>query len=1072
MSLYSEIDIKTRQVINEISNEMYHSESSRNIQKGKRVHTLNRNIPLNIVEYDDNIECSGKVPSETSNKNYKIFFNIDKDDKEIIYTACNCMDYENNGYYSDNYMCKHIVAGIFRLFDYLAKENFFDEEKNTELEFLKIFNDDISREEQINLEVIVHIDKNSFASNFDVSLKIGFEKLYLVKNIIEFFNARNTGNELVLGKLLSYSSNDYSFSESDEKVLNFLELAILSLDRMRESLGVRGIRNIGSKGKFLKLDKRSLRPFLECIKDKDFKISIEGTMYEDIKVIKENLPMQINLKESKDNIEVDINKFNSLTLENDVCFYKNSLYIPSYEQRNYLSKLNELTSKKEKIEISKDNLEVLFEKVIPRLKRVGEVKVDKKINDKILMGDFKAEFYLDKHRGNVYIEDKISYGDTLVKDAGDKYIVRDGKKEYELYQNITKLGFRKQDDKYVFCKDDEELFYFIDKGVQSLNKLGDVFYSESFKKFNIVKSPSVSVDIKERQDYLDFSFEVENVEQNDIKKIISAINSGKKFFKLSEDSFIDLSGKELSGFVDLMDNVDNIKVSADDNVYRVNKNRAMYLADYLETKKNSFVKGTKLIDKLSKKFKAMKKMEFELPSGLNATLRDYQIEGFKWFKTLTHFGFAGVLADEMGLGKTIQTITYILSEEGKKTLVVTPTALVYNWKNEFEKFAPSLKIGIAHGTKKQREDILNNIEEYDVILTTYGTIKNDGFYDEYEFDIMIIDEAQNIKNSVAKSAIAVKSVNAKNKFALTGTPIENNLLELWSIFDYAMPGYLFNRNKFTRTFMSGESKYNDLNKAINPFILRREKKQVLKELPDKMEKQFFVELSKEQKKLYSTYVKDLRGKMENSEDKSKVEVFAYLMKLRQLCLEPSIVYKDYKGENSKLDMAMNLVDGYIENGHKILLFSQFTGVLSTIKDTLDKKRIEYSYIDGSVKAKDRLTEVDDFNNSKDKKVFLISLKAGGTGLNLTSADVVIHFDPWWNPAVEDQATDRAHRIGQENKVEVIKLISKGTIEEKIVKLQEDKKDIIEKVMTGNLSNGSILSSLSEKEIINLFEADF
>ena len=521
-----------------------------------------------------------------------------------------------------------------------------------------------------------------------------------------------------------------------------------------------------------------------------------------------------------------------------------------------------------------------------------------------------------------------------------------------------------------------------------------------------------------------------------------------------------------------MDNVDNIKVSADDNVYRVNKNRAMYLADYLETKKIGFVKGTKLIDKLSKKFKEMKKMEFELPSGLNATLRDYQIEGFKWFKTLTYFGFAGILADEMGLGKTIQTITYILSEEGKKTLVVTPTALVYNWKNEFEKFAPSLKVGIAHGTKKQREDILNNIDDYDVILTTYGTIKNDDFYDEYEFDIMIIDEAQNIKNSVAKSAIAVKSVNAKNKFALTGTPIENNLLELWSIFDYAMPGYLFNRNKFTRTFMSGESKYNDLNKAINPFILRREKKQVLKELPDKMEKQFFVELSKEQKKLYSTYVKDLRGKMENSEDKSKVEVFAYLMKLRQLCLEPSIVYKDYKGENSKLDMAMNLVDGYIENGHKILLFSQFTGVLSTIKDTLDKKGIEYSYIDGSIKAKDRLTEVDDFNNSKDKKVFLISLKAGGTGLNLTSADVVIHFDPWWNPAVEDQATDRAHRIGQENKVEVIKLISKGTIEEKIVKLQEDKKDIIEKVMTGNLSNGSILSSLSEKEIINLFEADF
>jgi SNF2 family DNA or RNA helicase len=410
-----------------------------------------------------------------------------------------------------------------------------------------------------------------------------------------------------------------------------------------------------------------------------------------------------------------------------------------------------------------------------------------------------------------------------------------------------------------------------------------------------------------------------------------------------------------------------------------------------------------------------------------------------------------------------------LSEEDKKFLIVCPTSLIFNWKEEIEKFAKGLKVLIMHGS--ERTESAENINEYDVILTTYGTLRMDiDFYKGFIFDFFIIDEAQNIKNASAQNTQVVKEIKAKTRFALTGTPMENNLTELWSIFDFIMPGYLYSKQRFEEKFiLNYQDNLESFKLLIKPFVLRRTKKEVIKELPDKIEKKLLIEMTAAQKAVYSTYIKSVREIVKNSD--SKIEIFSYLTKLRQLCLDPSLIIEDYEGGSGKLEMAVELIKDHIESEGKVLLFSQFTSALYKLGESLKKEGIEFFYIDGKTKPNDRIQRVKDFNSSKDNNVFLISLKAGGTGLNLTSANLVIHFDPWWNPAVEAQASDRAHRIGQKNLVEVIKLVARGTIEEKIIKLQEDKKELIDNILTGDLENSNLMNSLTKEELTQLFIRD-
>lgn len=445
-------------------------------------------------------------------------------------------------------------------------------------------------------------------------------------------------------------------------------------------------------------------------------------------------------------------------------------------------------------------------------------------------------------------------------------------------------------------------------------------------------------------------------------------------------------------------------------------------------------------------------------------------------KTLGHFGFGGILADEMGLGKTLQMIAVLLDQkqEGHTSLVVCPASLVYNWKAEFKKFAPEMKAETITGSQGERKKLISNWRAYDVLITSYDLLKRDiDLYDDKKFFYEILDEAQYIKTHTTANAKACKVIQADRRVALTGTPIENNLSELWSIFDFLMPGFLYSYETFKNQFETIIVKDQDqdasrhLKQMISPFILRRKKMDVLTELPDKIEETIKVRFEDKQQKLYDSQVLKMSKQLSETSDESfgrnKIQILAELMRIRQICCEPGLLFENYEGESAKRQACLEMIRNAIEEGHKILLFSQFTSMLEILEKELNKEEISCYKITGQTKKEDRLKLVEQFN-ANDIPVFLISLKAGGTGLNLTGADIVIHYDPWWNLAAQNQATDRAHRIGQDKIVSVYKIIAEGTIEEKIVELQDKKSELAETILSGEIAN---ISSMSKEELLAL-----
>lgn len=435
-------------------------------------------------------------------------------------------------------------------------------------------------------------------------------------------------------------------------------------------------------------------------------------------------------------------------------------------------------------------------------------------------------------------------------------------------------------------------------------------------------------------------------------------------------------------------------------------------------------------------------------------------------------------------GKTIQMLSVIVdyvqnNKNRKASLVVSPSSLTLNWQNEAQKFAQGLKTLVINGTLTERKRKIEEIEQYDLVITSYDLLKRDielYIKKDYHFRYIIADEAQYLKNSNTQNAKSIKKIKADTRYALTGTPIENSLSELWSIFDFIMPGYLFNYKYFKTTYETPIIKEEDkkamekLRMLIEPFILRRNKKEVLTELPDKTITVLNNEMGEEQKRIYLTYLaqakQEIAEKIElDGYEKSHMQILAALTRLRQICCHPSLFIRDYKDTSSKLEQCMEILQDATSSGHKILLFSGYTSMLEIIEKELKQKNITYFKLTGSTKVEERIELVEEFNKNPDIKVFLISLKAGGTGLNLTGADIVVHYDPWWNLSTENQATDRAYRIGQKNNVQVYKLITKNSIEEKIYELQQKKAELVDNMLS---TKTSFINKLSKDEIMRLW----
>ena len=1021
----------------------------------------------------------GSVLNDDKNWDYNTHIKINMKNSDIVGTNCSCETFKENSKHIKNYVCKHISA-TNDVFYSLAKKKMQKNKlkSNNKPKLVKEKNKEHKGKEKrfLSLDInIKHMVKEG-VTLFNCEFRIGAGNLNLILDLKDFLYKNSLKKPLKFNDGFTYNPLKDEFLDEDKRVLQF----------------VASHKDMIS-GRYLRLKQNNLKDFLKLIDEKKkINFNFNSINYE-VKVKKENVPVALTLKEGKEGFVLSHHKKFPVILNNsgDVMFFDRNLYLPRKRQLEYYIPIHKLFLKNNTITYKKslENLRNLLEELKNISKNIVLDENVRVFKEKLM----KTTFNLYKNKGKIYCNVKIDYCGyiiDLIRDEKDNSFLRDLKSEKYIEFQLERFKFIKREEDFCFIGNEEEMYELFSKGIKRLRELGEVLLSEELKEFKVLDSSLISSELKELSNFYKLKFDFGDFELRELRESIEAMKRGDRFYR-TKKVYLDLEDPGIVNFLNLLEDLglENIK----DNEVYIDKSKVLYIQEKLKDRNLSFIKGGNVLQEIVGKLLNKEFKRKLVPRALNAELRPYQKEGFKWINEITDLGFGGVLADDMGLGKTLQIIAFLLSQKKSKSIVVVPTSVIYNWMDEFEKFAPSIKIGLVHGSKSKRDKVLRDFkrglgikveegnlkeksyEKYDVLLTTYGTLKNDEkAYENLSFDYCIIDEAQNIKNPVAQATLSVKNIKSRCNIALTGTPIENNLMELWSIFDFVMPGYLFTKERFRERFILDESNLIELKSLITPFILRRLKEDVLSELPEKLEKKYLVEMKGKQKQLYSFYIKAIKNQLnENkSSEKSgrdKINLFAYLTKLREICLDPSLVVPDYTGGSSKLTVVKEIVKDASESGKKILLFSQFTSVLQKIEEDFKKEDISYLYLDGGTSAKDRVERVKKFNEDSNIKVFLISLKAGGVGLNLTSASVVIHFDPWWNPAVEDQATDRAHRFGQENKVEVIKLVAKDTIEEKIVLMQEDKRELIQSLMDGKTMDGKGLKRLTEEEISKLFE---
>lgn len=980
----------------------------------------------------------------------------------LLRANCNC------SYEGIHGKCKHIAAALLHF-----QEDIFSMDENEiirecSLDVLEEFRkeaalDKRSVKEELDLDVVFVWE----GSSFGFYLKIGNHQKYVLKQkLSRFFSVYHSNRgSIEFGKKLVYEPKKYYFNEQNTAILELVS-SYLEMRRYYEDI--------------IKLNDAQMKQFLKLLNGKGFIVEDVGT----VSSILNEFPWVPVVKKSDDetyvlDLSIDVEKFYPFTDDCEYVLYQTSVYRLNKQNANFICKM--FNNGINKLIFDKKDLSKFTNYIIPTIK--DNVIIDENIDDIIVVKKPIPKLYFDITLNSIICNLKFLYKDKEIDYfKNNSSIVRDIDYENEVIQDIVKEHFLVKDKKIILDGIDN-IGYFMEEGLPRLLEKYDVYTSKKLDTMNFISKINVhSMFSIGADNIMNFSFEMEGISNKEIDDILKSVKEKKKYFKLKNGDIVKLDqDKEIEQFGEMVENLELAKGDIANGVVEIPRYRAIYL-DSLH-KKYDFIETNNLFDEFISKFNQYKDISLQLTAKDKTILRDYQVIGVKWLYNIYKCGFGGILADEMGLGKSIQLIYFIKSllkeDASSKFLIVVPTSLVYNWENEFKKFAPKLKYHIFAGSRKTRHEELNTID-CNIYITSYGLLREDyeECYQDKEFRVCIIDEAQSIKNPTTEISKTVKKIKADAKFALTGTPLENSVIELWSIFDYIMPGFLSGLKNFQSKYKVKEfdeetnQKLLGLNQLISPFILRRKKSDVLKDLPGKIENNIYIDLSDEQKKLYAAEVKKVNEEMERlieteGFDKARFMILQLLTKLRQLCISPNLIYDNYKNDSAKIDNLVKIVQESIDNGHKILIFTSFKKALDLVSQRFMEEGIMVYTIDGSVGSKKRMDLVNDFNEGKDVKVFIITLKSGGTGLNLTSADIVIHLDLWWNPQVENQATDRAHRIGQKNVVEVVKLISKGTIEEKILNLQQKKKTLSDKLIEGDMRDSNLISTLTEKDIKKL-----
>lgn len=953
-----------------------------------------------------------------------------------------------------------------------------------------------------------------------VQFFIGEEKMYAVKDLVTFAQAVEFERFVEYGKGLSFHHSIQAFAPECRPLVLFLS-EMVSAYRDHYTQMKKGPWDTEPILKELILGRTGRERFFSFMEGQLLECEDYRKNKRMLLVKNENPVFEILAKrEGRDGVRVSLSRDLMAAMGERRLFVadQEAIYCCDEEYTRALSVFMEymvISSDSEyEVLINDRDMPLFCERVLKQLELLKLVKTEGVDLEDYRPQELKASFYFDSPGPEeITLKPLLSYGDFSFHPLDDenvpKDICRDVPGEFKVSQVITKF-FKYTEDgtkNLVIRKDEESMYRLLSQGMQSFLELGEVFVSESFKKIRVLPPVNVAVKVKTNGSWLDIEVDAGGLSEEELSSVLYEYGRKKKFFRMRNGDFLTLGDGGLLTVSKLAKGLDMEKALSRSKNLRVPIFRSAFLDVLLKEDRSVTVYRDQLFKAMVRGMRNIEDSDYEVPAELEETLRGYQKVGFRWLKTLDSYGLGGILADEMGLGKTIQMIALLLDEkkrqeEGLMSLIVCPSSLVYNWENEIAMFAPSLKTAAVAGSQAEREEMLERLadscscegngdeaadgeaaergvpgfENVDVLITSYDLLKRDlGYYQNMNFRFQIIDEAQYIKNSSTQAARAVKAISAKTRFALTGTPIENHLGELWSIFDFLMPGFLFTAQKFRKMFElpivkeGDRSALDQLHRLTGPFILRRMKKDVLKELPDKLETVLYSAMEGEQKRLYTANAKRLKDRLMDSSEgdygKEKLQILSELMKLRQICCEPSLCFDRYKGGSAKLETCMELLENGIGAGHKILLFSQFTSMLDIIAKRLDKEKIPYYMLTGSTSKKERMQLVSSFHRDQ-IMVFLISLKAGGTGLNLTAADVVIHYDPWWNVAAQNQATDRTHRIGQDKQVTVFKLITKHTIEENILKLQEMKKNLADTIVT----EGAVsLSSLTKEDLMAMLD---
>ncbi len=1020
-------------------------------------------------------------------------------DKEIYKVACSCNECRRNyNYYYGNCSCGKSVAAVYTLIDYLNDMPLIDMTDRagdniiSAYTYLSAPKADESKagtmQEEKPIELIPVLTHDAVKGLF-ATFKLGREKLYKVNNLFEMRDAFEEGGDLAQGTSATLECKKSALSEQSKKWYDFILNVLSEEEELQRRLYEGGAYKRSVKKSQVDLFGRRLDDFYELMGSSGIELTVKNSGEKNTSNIKRGQARFTGTMNIAPLLSGD--DFVGVSVDYKLPSFFNGVsdaYMVNENGYNILDKesvdslrpfMNLWASRKKSFTVGVAQLSDFYSEVMPGVSDYMDITEENPelINEHV-MPKPNFIFSFDSADGNILMEAKANYGshehnliDHVIKNPIEAY--RSTRQEERALDLVYKYmgGYNRDHKVFVLPNTDEDGVYeLLHTGLNEFMELGVVQATNAFKSLNVIKHMKFTMGVSISSGLLDLELNTDEVSRDELLDILKSYRAKKRYHRLKSGEMVDLSDESVAALYDLYQ---NLKLSPKEFVkgkMHLPLYRTLYLDKLLEANEAIYSDRDKYFKNMVKSFKTVADADYEVPAELKNTLRKYQREGYRWIRTLASYGLGGILADDMGLGKTLQTITALKAakEDGEEgcDLIVCPASLVFNWQDEFARFAPDMKVLTISGMKNDRDLLISKATDFDVVITSYDLLKRDvDLYEDMTFNYQVIDEGQYIKNPSTAAAKSVKIIKAKHKLALTGTPIENRLSELWSIFDYLMPGFLYGYETFRTEFETPIVKLSDeeatlrLQKMISPFILRRLKGDVLKELPDKLEESRSVALGERQQALYDAQVALIKNTLESKDDKelnsSKLEILSQLTRLRQICCDPALCFENYEGGSAKVELAMDLLDTAIDGGHKVLLFSQFTSMLEILKAKLKERDVAFYEITGATKKEERLKLVNRFNED-DTPVFLISLKAGGVGLNLTGADIVMHYDPWWNVAAQNQATDRAHRIGQTKKVTVYKLIAKGTIEEKIQKLQESKKELSDKMLSGEeISVGSL-----------------